>query len=112
MAVCHPGRFGAKFTVGSRIQVPAEPVHVRFRRALPMRRLATTMWRTGDVEKLDADGNLFVLDRLKDMISRGGLKVSGAEVESALMQNERIRECAIVGVPDEVSHSSWPRANR
>jgi acyl-CoA synthetase (AMP-forming)/AMP-acid ligase II len=58
--------------------------------------------RTGDVGRIDADGYVQVLDRLKDMIIRGGENIYSLEVESALAQHPRIAEVAVVGVPDPV----------
>jgi len=56
---------------------------------------------TGDVGYLDDEGYLFIVDRLKDMIITGGFNVYSAEVEQALMQHPAVRDCAVVGLPDE-----------
>jgi acyl-CoA synthetase (AMP-forming)/AMP-acid ligase II len=56
---------------------------------------------TGDVGTLDAEGNLTITDRLKDMYISGGFNVYPAEVEQALMRMEGIADVAVVGVPDE-----------
>jgi acyl-CoA synthetase (AMP-forming)/AMP-acid ligase II len=56
---------------------------------------------TGDVGYLDEDGYLFIVDRLNDMIITGGFNVYSAEVEQALMQHPAVRDCAVVGLPDE-----------
>ena len=56
---------------------------------------------TGDVGLFDADGFYFIVDRKKDMIVTGGFNVFSAEVEAAVMELAEIRECAVVGVPDE-----------
>merc|ERR1719335_1282586 len=60
------------------------------------------LWmRTGDVGRVDAEGFVFVMDRLKEMIIRGGENISCAEVEGVLYQNPAIREAAVFGLPDD-----------
>jgi fatty-acyl-CoA synthase len=56
---------------------------------------------TGDIGYLDAEGYLFIVDRAKDMIITGGFNVYSAEVEQALMAHPDVRDCGVVGVPDE-----------
>ncbi len=56
---------------------------------------------TGDVGYLDAEGYLYVVDRLKDMVITGGFNVYSVEVETALMAHPAVRDCAVVGLPDE-----------
>jgi len=56
-------------------------------------------WRSGDLGRLDAAGYLQVLDRLKDVINRGGYKVFCNEVEAVLAQHPAVAESAVVGVP-------------
>jgi long-chain acyl-CoA synthetase len=56
--------------------------------------------RTGDLAKIDADGYVTVMDRLKDMINRGGEKVYCVEVEDVLCAHPAVLEAAVVGVPD------------
>ena len=56
---------------------------------------------TGDAGYLDADGYVFIHDRVKDMIITGGENVYPAEVESALSDHPAIAEIAVIGVPDE-----------
>ena len=58
-------------------------------------------FHTGDLGRLDADGNLYVVDRLKDVIIRGGENIYAAEVEAALYEHPDVTEAAIIGVPDE-----------
>lgn len=56
---------------------------------------------TGDGGYMDADGFVYVVDRLKDMIVTGGENVYSAEVENAITQLPQVSMCAVVGVPDE-----------
>ncbi len=56
---------------------------------------------TGDIGYLDDDGYLFIVDRAKDMIITGGFNVYSAEVEQALMAHPAVRDCGVVGLPDE-----------
>jgi fatty-acyl-CoA synthase len=57
--------------------------------------------RTGDAGMIDADGFVYVQDRIKDMIISGGENIYPAEVESALFGHPAIAEVAVIGVPDE-----------
>jgi acyl-CoA synthetase (AMP-forming)/AMP-acid ligase II len=57
-------------------------------------------YHTGDVGTFDADGYLFILDRIKDMIVSGGENVYPTEVENAIAQCEAIGESAVIGIPD------------
>lgn len=59
-------------------------------------------WRSGDIGSRDESGLVYVHDRLKDMINRGGFKVFSAEVENALMGHPDVADCAVVGVADPV----------
>jgi long-chain acyl-CoA synthetase len=56
-------------------------------------------FHTGDVGRVDADGLLYVVDRLKDVVIRGGENVYAAEVEGALFEHPDVTEAAIVGLP-------------
>lgn len=58
-------------------------------------------FRTGDVGYLDADGYLFIVDRMKEIIIRGGENISAAEVESAIYGCDGVAEAAVFGVPDD-----------
>ena len=55
---------------------------------------------TGDVARIDEDGFIFLVDRKKDMVLRGGENVYCAEVEATLHQHPAIAECCVFGVPD------------
>jgi acyl-CoA synthetase (AMP-forming)/AMP-acid ligase II len=56
---------------------------------------------TGDVGYLDADGFVYIVDRLKEMIITGGFNVYPAEVESVLLALPEVRDCAVIGIPDD-----------
>jgi acyl-CoA synthetase (AMP-forming)/AMP-acid ligase II len=56
---------------------------------------------TGDIGYLDAENFLYIVDRAKDMIITGGFNVYSAEVEQVLMQHPAVRDCAVVGLPDD-----------
>ncbi|MBS4753465.1 long-chain-fatty-acid--CoA ligase [Nocardioides sp. zg-ZUI104] len=58
-------------------------------------------FRTGDMGHLDADGYVYVSDRLKDMIITGGENVYSPEVERVLSEHPSVLEVAVIGVPDE-----------
>ena len=58
-------------------------------------------FRTGDLGYLDADGYLFIVDRKKDIIIRGGENISCQEVEAAIYEHADVNECAVFGLPDE-----------
>jgi long-chain acyl-CoA synthetase len=57
--------------------------------------------RTGDIGFLDEDGYLFIVDRKKDIIIRGGENISSAEVEAALYACPDIAEASVFGTPDD-----------
>jgi acyl-CoA synthetase (AMP-forming)/AMP-acid ligase II len=58
-------------------------------------------FHTGDVGRLDDDGYLYVVDRIKDVIIRGGENIYAAEIEGVLYEHPDVQEAAIVGLPDE-----------
>jgi fatty-acyl-CoA synthase len=68
---------------------------------------AVSFWddwfRTGDIGYLDADGFLYITDRVKDMIISGGENIASSEVERVIYQLPQVREAAVVGVAD----SKW-----
>jgi long-chain acyl-CoA synthetase len=57
--------------------------------------------RTGDIGYLDADNYLFIVDRKKDIIIRGGENIAAQEVEAAVYAHPAVSEAAVFGVPDE-----------
>ncbi len=58
-------------------------------------------FRTGDVAYLDEEGYLFIVDRIKDLIIRGGENIGCGEVEAALLTHPQVHEAAVYAVPDE-----------
>jgi len=71
--------------------VPADPEKIT----------ADGWFRTGDVATMDAEGRVTLVGRAKDLIITGGFNVYSAEVEQALMQHPAVRDCAVVGLPDD-----------
>ena len=57
-------------------------------------------YRTGDGGVLDAEGYLYLTDRIKDMVVSGGENIYPAEVEAALRQHEAVKDVAVFGMPD------------
>jgi len=57
---------------------------------------------SGDIARIDEDGYVYIMDRIKDMINRGGEKIYSIEVENVLYSNPKILDAAVFGVPDEV----------
>ncbi|MGA8274813.1 MAG: long-chain fatty acid--CoA ligase [Thermoplasmata archaeon] len=57
-------------------------------------------FRTGDIARIDADGFAYIVDRKKDTINVGGMKLYPREVEEVLYQHPAIAEAAAIGVPD------------
>jgi long-chain acyl-CoA synthetase len=58
-------------------------------------------FHTGDVGRRDAEGYLYISDRVKDMILRGGFNVYPREIEEFLMTHDAVSLCAVIGVPHE-----------
>jgi fatty-acyl-CoA synthase len=56
---------------------------------------------TGDVAYCDDDGYIFIVDQKKDMVVTGGFNVFTTEVEAAIMRMSQVRECAVIGIPDD-----------
>jgi long-chain acyl-CoA synthetase len=114
-----PGSVGRAFPPGSELRIldtDGNPVPTgmpgliyarsqmgfRYRGA---RELDDQTWRgdfftIGDVGYLDADGYLFITDRLKDMIISGGANIYPAEVEAVLFNHPAVGDAAVIGVPD------------
>uniref|UniRef100_A0A7S4UF06 AMP-dependent synthetase/ligase domain-containing protein n=1 Tax=Alexandrium monilatum TaxID=311494 RepID=A0A7S4UF06_9DINO len=58
-------------------------------------------FRTGDIGRVDPDGALYIMDRAKDLIIRGGENISSAEVETAIYEHPAVQECSVFSMPDE-----------
>jgi long-chain acyl-CoA synthetase len=58
-------------------------------------------FRTGDVAYIDDDGFLFIVDRIKDLIIRGGENIGCGHVEAALLMHPEVREASAYAVPDD-----------
>lgn len=63
--------------------------------------LAGGALRTGDLGRLDPEGNLFVTGRKNDLIIRGGANIYPAEIERVLLEDARVDAAGVVGAPDE-----------
>jgi acyl-CoA synthetase (AMP-forming)/AMP-acid ligase II len=57
--------------------------------------------KTGDIGYLDDDGFLFLADRAKDMIIRGGENIYPIEIENELLELDEVKEVAVIGLPNE-----------
>lgn len=66
---------------------------------------AETIWddwlHTGDVARMDSDGFIYIVDRKKDVINTGGENIFPTEIEDVLHEHPKIKDVAVVGVPDE-----------
>jgi long-chain acyl-CoA synthetase len=62
--------------------------------------LSDGWFRTGDIARIDADGFAYIVDRKKDMVNVGGMKVYPREVEEVLFQHPAVADVAVVGGPD------------
>jgi long-chain acyl-CoA synthetase len=56
--------------------------------------------RTGDIAKIDDEGFIYIVDRAKDMIIRGGENVYSVIVEAAIFEHPDVADCAVVGIPN------------
>jgi long-chain acyl-CoA synthetase len=73
-----------------------------FRRADATQHVLRNGWfHTGDVGRKDEDGYLFIMDRIKDLVLRGGMNVYPREIEEVMMGHPAVSLVAVIGVPDE-----------
>ncbi|CEF60576.1 Acyl-CoA synthetase family member 2,mitochondrial [Strongyloides ratti] len=56
--------------------------------------------RTGDIGFVDKHNNLFIVDRIKELIKVKGLQVAPAELEDILLSHPKVQDCAVIGIPD------------
>ena len=61
---------------------------------------------SGDVAEVDEEGFVYIVDRIKNLIIRGGLNIAPTEIENVLYRHPAVLECSVVGVPD----SDWGEA--
>jgi acyl-CoA synthetase (AMP-forming)/AMP-acid ligase II len=61
-----------------------------------------SFWRSGDLAKIDEEGFVYIMDRKKDLINRGGEKIFCAEVEDVLYSHPKVFEATVVGFPDPI----------
>ncbi|RGP74115.1 hypothetical protein FSPOR_1810 [Fusarium sporotrichioides] len=66
--------------------------------------------RTGDVGTLDAEGNLCITDRIKELIKVRAFQVAPAELEAILCSSDAVADAGVVGVYDKTEATEWPRA--
>ncbi|MES4908014.1 MULTISPECIES: long-chain fatty acid--CoA ligase [unclassified Streptomyces] len=66
-------------------------------------------FRSGDAARVDEDGYVYIVDRIKDVIISGGENIYPAEIEDLLLAHPGIAECAVIGVPDD-TWGEVPRA--
>ncbi|WP_321938769.1 class I adenylate-forming enzyme family protein [Paraburkholderia sp. J8-2] len=70
--------------------------------ALTESAFAGVWFKTGDLAVLDGEGQIRLMGRSKELISRGGNKVTPMEVERAIKQFDAVNDCMVVGAPDEI----------
>jgi long-chain acyl-CoA synthetase len=58
-------------------------------------------FKTGDLARVDEDGDFFIVDRKKDLVIRGGYNVYPREVEEVLYEHPDVRQVAVIGIPDD-----------
>jgi acyl-CoA synthetase (AMP-forming)/AMP-acid ligase II len=86
-----------------RLRWPGLPPQHYFRDAEATASVFVDGWtRTGDAGYLDENGYLHLVDRLKDVIIKGGITIGSLEVENALCEHNAVADCAVFGFPDRV----------
>ena len=59
-------------------------------------------FKTGDLATIDADGNVVITGRVKDLINRGGIKINPTDIENAVMAHDAVVQAAVVPMPDDI----------
>ena len=59
-------------------------------------------YHTGDIVRMDEEGFVFLLDRAKDMLIRGGENIYCVEIEGALLRHKSVMDAAVIGLPHRV----------
>jgi long-chain acyl-CoA synthetase len=59
-------------------------------------------WKSGDIAYIDQDGFVYIMDRIKEMINRGGEKIYSIEIENVLYSHPKVLEASIVGIKDDI----------
>ncbi|MFF0533122.1 AMP-binding protein [Nocardia amikacinitolerans] len=95
--VCPPGQVGEVFIQGDTVMKG----YWRRPEATADVLSADGWFRTGDLGEFDGDSDLRIVDRVKDLIIRGGYNVYPGEVEEVLYEHPDVVEAAVVGVPDD-----------
>jgi acyl-CoA synthetase (AMP-forming)/AMP-acid ligase II len=102
------GRIGVFEPGGSTLLRPGDVGEIAFGARRPVRywkdpeAAADGWYRTGDLGRVDPDGRVYVLGRLKELVNRGGLHVSPTEVETAIRAHPAVGDAAVVAAPDPV----------
>lgn len=65
--------------------------------------------RTGDVGYFDSDRNLFIVDRVKELIKYKGYQVAPAELEEVLLSHPKVKDCCVIGIPDPATGEEIPK---
>jgi long-chain acyl-CoA synthetase len=58
-------------------------------------------FRTGDAAIIDEEGFMYIVDRIKDLVNRGGEKIGCGAVEAALLEHPNVKEASVYAIPDD-----------
>jgi acyl-CoA synthetase (AMP-forming)/AMP-acid ligase II len=86
-----------------RLRLPGLPPQHYFRDARATAEVFVDGWtRTGDAGYLDQAAYLYLVDRLKDVVIKGGMTIGSIEIENALREHASVADCAVFGFPDRM----------